>query len=243
MKRILIYSDIGVSRYSKTVLPKSLKEVFASQKEDAVISFVTAKDVKSASCFKDASMFIMPGGADIYYCRKLNGLCNKNIRAFVENGGFYLGLCAGAYYACDSIEWYKGTEEEIIEERELKFFNATAVGPVFKPYIHRSEKGCRACLVEDLNKKEYCVYYNGGCAFYPKNNEKFKAIAFYKELPSKPLAIISKNIGKGKVLLSGVHIEILGRFLPPNSKRDKNTDEKLRKADKEQMELWKRCVG
>ena len=80
----------------------------------------------------------MPGGADVPYCQALDGHGNKLIRGmqliqcqysrsrfekqltqgknwavvsadFVEAGGAYLGLCAGAYYACARIEFELGT--------------------------------------------------------------------------------------------------------------------------------------
>ena len=82
-------------------------------------------------------MLVMPGGADLPYCRQLNGPGNELIRgaqpccwlnmpsdvgkqsqilthstmsaAYVEDGGSYLGLCAGAYYACSYVEFDLGT--------------------------------------------------------------------------------------------------------------------------------------
>ena len=39
-------------------------------------------------------MLVMPGGADLGYCRTLNGAGNRRIEQFVRRGGAYLGFCA-----------------------------------------------------------------------------------------------------------------------------------------------------
>ena len=38
---------------------------------------------------------VFPGGADSPYQEKLQGEGNRVIRQFVEEGGWYLGFCAG----------------------------------------------------------------------------------------------------------------------------------------------------
>lgn len=93
---------------------------------------------------------VMPGGADLPYCRRLNGRGNEIIRGmknhlqhsesihacgaatqkaemslvmqwhksmrvlsgsgYVEGGGAYIGLCAGAYYASSYVEFAIGTK-------------------------------------------------------------------------------------------------------------------------------------
>ena len=54
-----------------------------------------------------ADGFIMPGGADLPYCSKLNGPGNKQIQEFVRAGGSYVGFCAGAYYGSAYVEFDK----------------------------------------------------------------------------------------------------------------------------------------
>jgi glutamine amidotransferase-like uncharacterized protein len=58
----------------------------------------------------------------------LNGAPNQRIRQFVEAGGTYLGICAGAYYACREIAFHAGTAGAICGQRELGFVDAVAVG-------------------------------------------------------------------------------------------------------------------
>lgn len=61
-----------------------------------------------------AALLVMPGGADLPYCRCLNGIGNQVIRRFVQQGGAYLGLCAGAYYACAAIEFEPGHPRSVV---------------------------------------------------------------------------------------------------------------------------------
>ena len=76
------------------------------------------------------TLFVMPGGADLPFCAALNGAPNQRIRQFVERGGAYLGICAGAYYACRKIAFHAGTEGAICGPRELGFLDALATtGP------------------------------------------------------------------------------------------------------------------
>ncbi|MEW5299670.1 MAG: hypothetical protein WDW36_002662 [Sanguina aurantia] len=70
----------------------------------------------------------MPGGADLPYCRLLNGQGNNMITEYVKGGGSYLGLCAGAYYGCSSVEFEPGSSMEVSGDRELAFFPGVAVG-------------------------------------------------------------------------------------------------------------------
>lgn len=50
---------------------------------------------------------------------------------FVTQGGSYLGLCAGAYYACARVEFEPGTPLEVVGDRELAFFPGIAQGAAF----------------------------------------------------------------------------------------------------------------
>jgi biotin--protein ligase len=90
-------------------------------------------------------MLVMPGGADLPYCRHLNGAGNQLISNFVKvQGGAYLGLCAGAYYGCSRVEFEVGSEIEVVGDRELGFYPGTARGSIYPGFDYQSEKGARA---------------------------------------------------------------------------------------------------
>lgn len=193
---IVIYQDEGVGEFGL----KCLAQFF----RDDEVWFANAEAVIDGRVLGMADMFVMPGGADLPYCAKLNGAGNENIRTYVEDGGTYLGVCAGAYYACKSIEWNKGHADEITGKRELAFVNATAIGPINElapPY----NATLQSAAVIDLEGNS--VYYNGG-PYFRVNNKSTDVLARYRGLPFDAPAIVRASVGEGQVILSGVHFEI-----------------------------------
>lgn len=194
-RNIVIYQDEGVSEFGL----KSLCEFFA----DDEVWFANADAIIDGRVLGMADIFVMPGGADLPYCAKLNGAGNENIRACVEEGGTYLGVCAGAYYACKAIEWHKGRPDEITGKRELAFVNATAIGSIHelaKPYDDTLESA--AVITLDGNS----VYYHGG-PYFRVSDKETEILARY-DLPFSAPAIVRRDIGDGLVVLSGAHFEI-----------------------------------
>ena len=157
-----------------------------------------------------AKILIMPGGADLYFCEKLNGTGNQAIRQFVENGGTYIGICAGAYYACRRIFWAEDEgEAAICGERELGFYKGSARGPIY-PFIkdiNHVQAWCKTVTI-DWNGQHINVHYEGGPVFEPDDDCDAIVLARYTDLPNQPAAILQCNVGKGTVILSSPHIEI-----------------------------------
>lgn len=71
---------------------------------------------------KDCQLMVFGGGYDLGFEAAVGKNGAKIIQDFVKNGGSYLGLCAGAYWACDYIEFDKDGPLEVVGERRLKFF-------------------------------------------------------------------------------------------------------------------------
>lgn len=163
--------------------------------------------LKQGNWLKSAKLFIMPGGADIPYTQHLNGLGNELIRSFVENGGTYLGICAGSYYAAKEIEFAKGKAIEVIGPRELGFYPGLVRGPILADYDYHSDRGALIAPIRWITSDDIVnVYYNGGGYFVDAEKyENVKVLAVYEgnELP----AIVECRVGRGKAILSGVHFE------------------------------------
>ena len=212
-QNIVIYNDEGVGEFGLSCLIRFFEG------HDVVLA--DAKSIIAGDVFKDRDVFVMPGGADLPYCKKLNGLGNKNIRSFVENGGTYLGICAGAYYACRSIEYHKGREDEICGPRELAFVDCVAVGsiPQIAPYYDDTLKSAAITKILLGGGEIIDAYYHGGCHFNLCGHET-NIVARYEGLNFKPPAIITQKINKGRVILSGLHLEAsnthLGEFKNAN---------------------------
>jgi biotin--protein ligase len=153
------------------------------------------------------SHFVLPGGRDRPYHAAFLGEGNRRIRTFVENGGIFVGICAGAYYGCSAVEFEKGLALEVCETRELSFFPGKAVGPAYGKgiFAYDSEQGARAARLTE-EQGEFTAYYNGGCTF-EGDFTGVKILARFADLPGQPPAVIECSIGKGKAVLSGVHLE------------------------------------
>ncbi|QBR04409.1 BPL-N domain-containing protein [Paraburkholderia pallida] len=214
--QILTYIDAGTSDGTSRLMRTIGQQLRPGAYE---IRAVMADDIKhDAELFDDAALFVMPGGADLPYCTALNGGPNGRIRKFVEEGGAYLGICAGAYYACRELAFHAGTDGAICGTRELSFVDALAVGslPELTGGVTYDGTPRSAAAVEirttdrltDAPMSLY-TYYHGGCRFdfghAPSPNVQILAV--YTGIEGAPPAIVSSRVGKGRAILTGVHLE------------------------------------
>ncbi len=201
---IYIYKDDGVSVESLLQTTKTFQKHSVPEN---IVKTINADEVKNGEWMDNAVIFIMPGGADLHYVEKLNGTGNAKIKQYVEGGGSYLGICAGAYYGSTYVEFDKNGALEILGDRELKFFKGKSIGPDLAPYDYNTKSGSRAARLSTTfnHLPEAIVYYNGGGYF--ENADSFtdtKIIGYYE---NKLPAIIHVKYGEGNVILSGVHFE------------------------------------
>lgn len=233
-KIIYIYKGPGVSKAGLS----HLKKLFQHQ----IVRFLSSQEVLKGTWANDASLFVMPGGADVPYTKRLNGLGNDLIRKYVENGGVYLGVCAGAYYAAKKIVFSWGTENEVTGDRELSFFPGVIEGPTLAPYYLKTFEGARAAYIEwnHDHKTAFHVFYNGGGHFItPLQYPGVRVLAIYKDLPNQPAAVIECIAGKGKAILSGVHFEYDPTLLDDTDPYLKDIIPVLEKHDSKRMDLMK----
>jgi len=170
------------------------------------------------------AMLVMPGGADLGYCRTLNGAGNRRIAQFVRNGGRYLGLCAGGYYGCKSCEFEVGDKTmEVIGDRELAFYPGICRGGAFPGFVYHSEAGARAAGIEVVKEAlsignvpgTFRSYYNGGGVFVdaPLLADKgVEVLANYTEklnvdAGEGAAAVVYCKVGSGAAVLTGPHPE------------------------------------
>ena len=177
------------------------------------IHLIGPLDFKNHNVLSKCDIFMILGGMDIPYTQYLNGNPNVIIKNYVINGGSFLGICAGAYYASSKVIFAKNTTQEIIGDRELKFYKGTCIGPILAKYCYNSKAGVRIAkigfenfLSEDISNTY--MHFNGGGAFIDAANySDVEIIARYLNIKKLPAAIIKINCGNGKVILSGVHFE------------------------------------
>jgi len=198
-RSVLIYQDYV---HNNGLLYRALRDHFGH------VDYCDSGDIKSGILNDDVGLFVMPGGADLYYCEKLNGDGNTAIRRYVERGGSYLGICAGAYYACSAIEWAKGTSQEICGARELNFYDGIAIGPVYDFIedrdIAKSWLQATPIVYDDgISSFEVTALYKGGPLF---SGGSSRVLARYA---NGDAAIVESSVGEGIAILSSPHIECI----------------------------------
>lgn len=168
----------------------------------------------------------MPGGADLGYCRILDGEGNRKISQYVNKGGAYLGLCAGGYYGSGRCEFEEGRRGmEVMGDRELAFFPGTCRGLAYPGFVYHSEIGTRAAEIR-VNKEALSttsstisdslhVYYNGGGVFVDASNFKNRGVEVLAEFVDHPqvdsgegsAAVVYCRVGQGGAVLTSPHPE------------------------------------
>lgn len=175
-----------------------------------------------ASC----ALLVFPGGADLGYCRTLNGEGNRRISRYVNNGGAYLGFCAGGYYGSSKCEFEVDNPElAVVGERELGFYPGVCRGLAFPGFVYHSEAGARAVdlkiqktafsHVKDDLPGTFKSYYNGGGVFVDAKkleDRNVEILASYTEnlhvdSGEGEAAVVYRRVGQGHVVLAGPHPE------------------------------------
>lgn len=228
---VLVYSGRGSTVESVKHTVDSLRQCLSPYY--AVVTISESALLKDPWMSK-STMLVLPGGADLPYCAALNGLGNDRIERFVRGGGKFLGLCAGGYYGLARCEFEVGNlEMEITGPRELAFFPGTLKGCVFKGFVYGSHEGVKAAELDvnveafsKVNGEPACpeqvvTYYNGGGMF--RNASKYPGVEILArytgktDLPDDPdmAAAVYKKVGKGDVVLCGVHPEFTPALMRP----------------------------
>ncbi len=169
---------------------------------------ITAPDINSTDLRSLYQAIYFPGGYAWYYKIAIdeNGL--QNIRDLVSSGGGYIGICAGAYFASDSVYW----EEDGLLDYPLDLFDGTARGAIdaIAPWDNYTMTSLKMNPNNPINEfepaTEQMLYY-GGPVFVPHSGQPVDTIAVWSAWHDS-LAAINFNYGSGRVLLLGPHPEI-----------------------------------
>ncbi|OTB14582.1 hypothetical protein K445DRAFT_318990 [Daldinia sp. EC12] len=228
---VLVYTGTGSTVESVKHAVYSLRRLLSPNY--AVIPItesVLLKEPWAPSC----ALLVFPGGADLGYCRVLNGEGNSIISQYVRRGGAYMGFCAGGYYGSKRCEFEVGNKAmEVVGSRELAFFPGTCRGGAFKGFQYHSEKGARAVrvnVVKDafrgagLVPEVFTSYYNGGGVFVIPSggNSDVEILASYADELDvdgghEKAALVYCKVGQGAAILTGPHPEFAAANLSPQN--------------------------
>lgn len=186
----------GGSSFSAIYLSRILNQ--ALQNHGYKIDFVTSEDIKSGEIFssQDCKMFVMGGGRFSQVKEAIGTQGIENIKAYVQNGGTYLGVCMGAYAAFSKID-FRGEFARTSEG--FSFFQGTSRGslPLTLPY---DATGNSATIIEVQHAKraiKFPALYWGG-----NGMDKNELIA----IGAEPLSHIKLANGAEKVMSASINV-------------------------------------
>lgn len=185
---------------------------------------VDSKDLQSGALLSPKVRgLVMPGGESWTYLDTLGLTGGEAIRRFVADGGHYIGLCAGAFYATSlRVGGYTTGEYGIGLLDGVAYDGARLNIPNF-------EDGMKTIhtFVEGIPSPLQVVFLEGPIfAFTAKEKaqKKLRVLARYDDSKITRPAMLLFSYQKGRVFLSGPHPEIeehlLGwssRFVDPDS--------------------------
>ena len=150
------------------------------------IKLFSEDDILDTDFFNDISLLVFPGGIGDSHSmyRFFSRRTGNKVAKYIEDGGRYLGICMGAYWAD---QWYFDIIDDVRAVQYIKRPNAD----ILRSY------GTVAPVV--WNGTPMNMYFYDGCALIG-DESKFKVIARYAN--GDPMAII-----KGRVGLIGCHPE------------------------------------
>lgn len=170
---------------------------------DHTVSLVYADDINRGD-LADFSILCIPGGNMYQYAQDISAAGKEKIRTFILNGGGYLGICGGAYFASERVIW-QGSPLSMVP---LEIFSGTAEGPLNEIVQYPHYTMCTITLDTPFVQSEFdsaCMLYYWGPALQPDTDE-VDILGRY-EIGGSP-AVVAFDYGLGRVFLIGAHPEI-----------------------------------
>lgn len=182
---------------------------------------VGAEDIRDGA-LSGFDLVIFPGGSGSSEAQALGEKGREQVKRFVEGGGGYTGICAGAYLAASNYDWSLGfsNQRTFAEMREIP-------GEGQKSMWFRGDSALVNMELSEAGKRifgdhpgELPVHYHNGPIIPPlKEGEQptYEVLAWFRSETSRyepqkgtmtgTPAIISAHYGKGRVLVISPHPE------------------------------------
>jgi len=186
---------------------ETLREFFVSYEIE--YGLVDEHNIIDPELLNNYEIIVLPGGGAADYRYEISD--HDSIRSFVNDGGLFIGFCAGAYYAADIFKW-QGTEYDY----PLGIFSGSSIGPL-SGQINWGEQALLNLNPEhpanENFEHELDIYYFDGPYFKPHASNEIHAatieILAHYDVNDQP-AVIAGRFGEGGYLLFGPHPEMDG---------------------------------
>jgi glutamine amidotransferase-like uncharacterized protein len=203
---IAIYAGSGTWEPSKTAFKNFLEWKGLTWEE------VNKNDINRKKLIGNYRGLFMPGGWAGDYNRDIKSAGDQHIRDFISQGGAYIGMSAGAFYACDVTIW-----QGDVLNYPSNIFDGDCIGPIdeiapWPNYVMTTMDIDSSHPANIYEPAQRSTLYYGEPYFVPHQGQEMLTLASWI-VPSNPVAngapgIISFNYGQGRVVLVGPHPEI-----------------------------------
>lgn len=159
------------------------------------VRYITKKTQKIEEALKEASIWVQPGGKSKVAAARMGAKTLSLIRNFVNDGGGYVGFCAGMLLATKKI----GDSE------------VDGLGILNGKTIHLMSKAQDKAQILNINMVEHgyrSIYFSGGPYLIDQDTQTYTT-GYYD---SGEIASTESVFGKGKVIVSGFHPEVPSWF-------------------------------
>jgi glutamine amidotransferase-like uncharacterized protein len=203
---VVLFADDG--SFGKGV-PRS-QELLSKQKGFS-LQTLSAAQIRAEPWEKKARAILFTGGSGSKQSKALGEEGLKKVRSFVEQGGGYIGICAGAYLACEGFSWGL----KVLDAKTVSSKWKRGVGDVKLEFTPLGQQilGFPAGTLLNIRYANGPIYTAAQAESLPD----FQPLAFFRtELaengtPAGAMvnapAMVSGQFGKGRVLCSSPHPE------------------------------------
>jgi len=210
---VAYYNGDGAWNISETILSNMTEWMGCS------FTTVRGQDIQDG-CLDDYDVLMWPGGHYPAYWDEVGLEGKAEIQEFVSEGGGYLGICAGAYYAADYMVWmddaaYPPPDYKVEgDELNLDLFPGVAHGPIFE-IADRPDPGWAMTEINIVDQTHpitesmpnpMTMLYAGGPYLEPYDNASVSILGEYDITGTA--AIVACAYEEGRVFLIGPHGEI-----------------------------------
>ena len=202
---VAMYVSSGVSGKGPSKL-----ELLLDESHGFDLRRVCASDIRSG-VLDQFDVVIFPGGSGSGQAKSLNNTGRQAVVDFVEDGGGFVGICAGAYLASTGYEWSLGILDARVIDREH-----------WKRGRGKVDIEWTANVMQDFDLEEgtQSISYANGPLYAPANVDSipdYEVLAYYRseintnDAPQGIMlntpAMVKSTFGEGTVLCISAHPE------------------------------------
>jgi glutamine amidotransferase-like uncharacterized protein len=201
--KVALYQDAGAAGKGIPCVCTELGKC-----DDVQVTKVSAKEIRDG-VLKNFDVVVFTGGGASTQAKTLGDQGRANVKHFVENGGGYMGICAGAYLACNGFDWAVG----VLDAKTVSSKWQRGMGMV---QIELNSDGQK--VLKQTGKSFEVKYENGPIITHGKGLlPEFKTLAVFRTEKAEngsPVgamvdspAIVTSTCGKGRVVVISPHPE------------------------------------